>query len=153
MITNDVQFRTTKSWLARFEAEAAEVEERFPTDGRSRLQQLQIDSARAQADDLRVELADYELLKSGSTRTFEASSLRGLADALIKARIARGWTQRRLADELGIAEQQVQRYESTGYSAASLARLADITEALGVTVTETITLIEPAAFPSILEPR
>ncbi len=145
MITNDVQFRNTKSWLARFEAETAELEVRFPADGRSRLQQLQIDSARAQADDLRVELADYELLKSGSTRTFEASSLRGLADALIKARIARGWTQRRLADELGIAEQQVQRYESTGYSAASLARLADITDALGVTVTETITLTEPTA--------
>ena len=145
MITNDVQFRNTKSWLARFETDAAEMEVRFPADGRSRLEQLQIDAARAQADDLRVELADYELLKSGSTRTFEASSLRGLADALIKARIARGWTQRRLADELGIAEQQVQRYESTGYSAASLSRLTDITEALGVTVTETITLTEPAA--------
>ena len=56
------------------------------------------------------------------------------------ARIARGWTQRRLAEELGIAEQQVQRYEATGYSSASLARFADIAEALGVTITETVTL-------------
>ena len=145
MITNDVQYRNTKSWLTRFETEAAELDVRFAVAERTRLQQLQIDAARSQADDLRIELSDYEELRSGTTRTFEASSLRGLADGLVKARIARGWTQRRLADELGIAEQQVQRYESTGYSAASLARLADIAEALGVTVTETITLNEPNA--------
>jgi HTH-type transcriptional regulator/antitoxin HigA len=66
--------------------------------------------------------------------------LRGLAEALVKARIARGWTQRRLSDELGVAEQQVQRYEATGYVAASLARLADVADALGVTITETVTL-------------
>ena len=104
------------------------------------MQQLQIDAARSQADDLRRELAEYERLRSGEERTFEASSLRGIAELLIKARVARGWSQRRLADELGIAEQQVQRYESTGYSAASLARLADIADALGITVTETATL-------------
>jgi HTH-type transcriptional regulator/antitoxin HigA len=53
----------------------------------------------------------------------EANSLAGLADALIKSRIARGWTQRRLAETLGVAEQQVQRYESSAYRSASLARL------------------------------
>ena len=145
MITNDVQYRNTKSWLARFESEAFALEQHVEASKRTRIQQLQIDAARAQADDLRAELTDYELLRSGSTRTFVASSLRGLADALIKARIARGWTQRRLADELGVADQQVQRYESTGYSAASLARLADVATALGVTVTETITLNAPNA--------
>ena len=140
MITNDVQHRNTKSWLARFETEAADLEAAYPTAARTRMQQLQIDAARSQADDLRRELAEYERLRSGEERTFEASSLRGIAELLIKARVARGWSQRRLADELGIAEQQVQRYESTGYSAASLARLADIADALGITVTETATL-------------
>lgn len=76
---------------------------------------------------------------------FEAASLAGLADALIKARIARGWTQRRLAEALGVAEQQIQRYESTAYRTASLARLCDIAEALGVTVTERAELQDPAA--------
>jgi ribosome-binding protein aMBF1 (putative translation factor) len=145
MITNDVQCRNTKTWLARFEAAAAELGERHPAENRTRMEQLQIDAALAQAEDLRLEISDYDQLRSGEQRTFEASSLRGIADLLIKARVARGWTQRRLADELGIAEQQVQRYESTGYSAASLARLADIAEALGVSVTETATLNDPAA--------
>jgi HTH-type transcriptional regulator/antitoxin HigA len=139
VITNDVQYRNTKTWLARFEATILELEAATPAR-RSRLQQAKIDAARAQADDLRGELAAFEALRSGAVRTFEAASLRGLADALVKARIARGWTQRRLADELGVAEQQVQRYEATGYAAASLARLADIADALGVTITETVTL-------------
>lgn len=140
MITNDVQHRNTKSWLARFESDAVDLEQQHPAAERTRLQQLQIDAARSQADDLRRELVEYERLRSGEERTFAASSLRGIAELLIKARVARGWSQRRLADELGIAEQQVQRYEATGYSAASLARLTDIADALGMTVTETATL-------------
>ena len=63
---------------------------------------------------------------------FEASSLAELPTLLVKARIARGWTQRDLADALGVAEQQMQRYEATGYRAASLARLCDVAEALNV---------------------
>jgi HTH-type transcriptional regulator/antitoxin HigA len=68
--------------------------------------------------------------------------LLGLAEALVMAPVARGWTQRRLADELGVAEQQIQRYEATGYASASLARLARVATALGVTITETVTLDE-----------
>lgn len=69
----------------------------------------------AQADDLRAEVDKYEHLRAGGVSAFEATSLSELATLLVKARIARGWTQRRLAEALGMAEQQVQRYESTAY--------------------------------------
>jgi len=59
--------------------------------------------------------------------------------------VARGWTQRRLAEALGVAEQQIQRYESSAYRSASLARLCDIADALGVTVTERAELRDPNA--------
>jgi len=45
-----------------------------------------------------------------------------------------------LAEELGVAEQQIQRYESTGYASASLARLCDVVAALGVEVREEVSL-------------
>jgi hypothetical protein len=35
---------------------------------------------------------------------------------LINARIMRNWTQKKLADKLAVAEQQVQRYEATRQS-------------------------------------
>jgi len=100
---------------------------------------------RAKADDLRAELEDYDRLRSGAVSTFEASSLEELATLLIKARIARGWSQRQLADLLEIAEQQVQRYEATGYRSASLARMCDIAAALDVTITERLSLRGPDA--------
>jgi HTH-type transcriptional regulator / antitoxin HipB len=78
-------------------------------------------------------------------RQFEAATLLGWADAFVKARIARGWTQRKLAEQLGVAEQQVQRYEATGYAAASLARLSDVAQALEMSVTETVTLTTNSA--------
>jgi HTH-type transcriptional regulator/antitoxin HigA len=90
----------------------------------------------AQADDLRTEVAEYEALRSGAASTFEADSLANLALLLVKARIARGWTQRDLAEALHIAEQQIQRYESTGYRSASLARICDVASALDITVSE-----------------
>jgi HTH-type transcriptional regulator / antitoxin HigA len=135
MITNDVQYRSTKAHLRKFEEALANLKAAAGKSPTKR-QQLEIEAVSAQAEDLRAEIREYDELLSGKVSTFEASSLAGLAVVLIKARIARGWTQRRLADELGIAEQQVQRYESTEYRSASLARICDVAAALGVEVAE-----------------
>lgn len=144
MITNDVQFRSTRAHLARFEEALANL---MTVGGKrpTKLQRLEIDAVAAQADDLRQEIQEYEQLAGGEVSTFEASSLAGVATLLIKARIARGWTQRRLADELGVAEQQVQRYESTEYRSASLARICDIAMTLDLDVIETAHLRDPSA--------
>ena len=81
-------------------------------------------------------LADFDQLRGGTQSTFDAASLEELSPVLVKARIARGWTQRQLADALGMAEQQIQRYEANDYRSTSLARLCDIANALGVTVAQ-----------------
>lgn len=145
MITNETQYRATKSHLATFDEAAANLAEQLDQAPESRLVRLELDAVRSQADDLRAEMAEHELLRSGAVSTFEAGSLADLATLLIKARIARGWTQRQLADTLGVAEQQVQRYESTGYRSASLARICDIADALDITVTEHAVLGKPSA--------
>ena len=58
----------------------------------------------------------------------------------MQARIAAGLNQKDLADRLGLKEQQVQRYEATGYQSASLARLREVVDALGVKVRKDIFL-------------
>lgn len=139
MITNDVQYRVTKGHLRQFEEALANLEA-APATKPAKLRKLEIDAVQAKIDDFRAEIEEYERLSSGKVSTFEAPTLAGLATLLIQARIARGWTQARLADELGVAEQQIQRYESTEYRSASLARICDVAAALGVDVAETARL-------------
>ncbi len=144
MITNEVQRRNTEAHLRRFEKALANLEDKAG-DGPTKLAQLEIDAVRAQASDLRAELDEYDRLRSGEVSTIDAPTLAELSTLLIKARIARGWTQRQLGDALGVAEQQVQRYEATEYRSASLARICDIAAALGMNVTERAELGGPSA--------
>jgi HTH-type transcriptional regulator/antitoxin HigA len=143
MITNERQYEQTRKQLTMLKPPLAGT--LAGTAGNDGFRDVQAAGLESQIQDLRDELTEYEQLRAGSTTVFEASSLAGLADSLIKARIARGWTQRDLADALGVAEQQIQRYESTAYRSASLARLCDIAEALGVTITERTELRDPNA--------
>ena len=145
MITNEVRRRSTEAHLRQFEEALANLEASHRGKNRSKLAQLEIDAVRSQAADLRAELDEYDRLRSGEISTLEAGSLEELATLLIKARVARGWTQRQLAEALGVAEQQIQRYESTGYRSASLARICDVAAALDVTITERASLRGPDA--------
>jgi len=131
VITNEVQYRSTHAHLRRFDEAAGVLAAKVDSGKESKLARLELDAVRAQADDLRAEIDEYDQLRSGAVSTFEASSLADLATLLVKSRIARGWTQGQLAEALGIAEQQVQRYESTPYRSASLARICDVTSAPG----------------------
>ena len=144
MITNEVQRRSTEAHLRQFDDALANLEANHGKK-RSKLAQLEIDAVRSQAEDLRNQIDEYDRLRSGAVSTFEAASLEELATMLIQARIARGWSQRDLADALGVAEQQIQRYESTGYRAASLARISDVANAINITITERGSLRGPDA--------
>lgn len=85
----------------------------------------------AQAQDITQEIHEYEQLKAGNVPVPDLSELAQLHRNLIRARIALGLTQRDLAERLGIAEQQIQRYEANEYAGASLSRLREIATALG----------------------
>jgi transcriptional regulator with XRE-family HTH domain len=56
--------------------------------------------------------------------------LQSLPDELIQRRKLNGWTQKQLAEKLGLKEQQIQRYEKTRYQGVSLHRLVVIAAAL-----------------------
>ncbi len=138
MIANERQYQQTRKKVSELDRLQASIA--LGTAGDDGFRDLQAAAVASQRDDLYGELSEYEALRSGGTKTIESSTLAGLAEALIKARIARGWTQVQLADALGVAEQQVQRYEASRYAGASLARLCDVAAALDVTVRETVTL-------------
>ena len=94
----------------------------------------------SQLDDVRREIAEYEKLKSGRVKSIVVHSIVGIALSLVKARIARNLTQKQLADRLGLAEQQVQRYESTQYRGVAVEGLQEVADALKVRVKEVMTM-------------
>lgn len=73
MITNEVQYRATKAHLRQFEEAADNLEAKTGAGDQSKPTQLELDAVKAQADDLRNEIDEYEQLCSGTVSTFEAS--------------------------------------------------------------------------------
>lgn len=95
MITNERQYRITRTQAARFEAALVEWERRPAVPGEHpRLRQVELDALHGQLDDLRAQLGDYDALRAGQVPAPELASYEDLPTALIRARIAAGLTQR-----------------------------------------------------------
>jgi ribosome-binding protein aMBF1 (putative translation factor) len=140
VITNERQYRITKSEARKFEQAIAVARGREPSsDVDPRLHQAMIESLESELAILRDDLERYEALKAGKIKKRRVQSLRELPVLLIEGRIAAGLTQRQLAERLGLPEQQIQRYESTMYSGVGLDRLQDVADALGLEIEERVT--------------
>jgi DNA-binding Xre family transcriptional regulator len=145
VITNERQYRITKSEARKFEQAIAAARGREPgADVDSRIHQAMIESLESELAILRDDLDRYEALKAGKVKKRRIQSLRELPVLLIEGRIAAGLTQRQLADRLGLPEQQIQRYEATMYSGVSLDRLQEVADALGLEIEERVTFAAPA---------
>ena len=153
MIRNERQYRITKSQAENFRHSLSEVRPKASSDMPEALRwKLQENALRSQLADLESDLREYENLQSQQHGTLEVSSLDELPNALIKARISSGFTQKQLADKLGLKEQQVQRYEASGYFGASLSRIQEVLDALGVKVKNQLFLPElPVTIGSLLQ--
>ena len=145
MIKNERQFRITRAQAEEFRTTLTALESK-PVDEEDPSillrWQVQKDAVRSQLDDLQTELDSYLALQDQVHEPMELTSLEDLPTALIKARIASGLTQKQLADKLKIKEQQVQRYESNEYAGASLSRLQEVLDALGVKLRKRLSIPE-----------
>ena len=139
MITNERQYRITKAALKKFEKAIAAHEKGQPSpDVHPRIYQAMGDALRSEAEVLRDQLREYERLRGGRVKQRTLGSLSELPKAIIEARIAARVTQKGLADRLGVAEQQVQRWEATEYAGVSVERMQQVADALGATITEKV---------------
>lgn len=134
MITNGKQFRSTRSLIERLQVGLAALN--TSSDVHPMFVEAQRSALTSQIEELEQDVALYEALRSGQIRTFNAEGLHDLPDILIRARIARGMSQKDLADFLGLKEQQIQRYEAERYRSASLDRLIEVAEGLDVRISE-----------------
>ena len=139
MITNERQLKITKTQAQRFEQALVALSGAASTLS-PLLRRAEREALESQLHTLRSEIAQYESLRCGEQQVFHGESLADLPHLLIKARIVRGLTQKDLAERMGLKEQQIQRYEGTGYASASLQRVQKVIEALDVQVSEQVLL-------------
>lgn len=136
MIKNDEEKQTMEYHAAQFTEAIREMEGDLANPGEVsvRLRQASIDGMKSLREDILEELAEYDALKRGEIHLQHVQNLQDLPEALIKARIARGWSQKDLAKRLRIREQQVQRYENDEYERVPFWRMVEIASVLGVQI-------------------
>jgi transcriptional regulator with XRE-family HTH domain len=147
MIKNERQYRITAAEIERFAKALSGFEAKPPTESDIHpvMWAAERQALESQLQELRDEAQAYEALKAGERRAFPIRTWEDVPRALIEGRIAARLTQKDLADRLSIPEQQVQRYEATDYSSASLARIQNVAEAIGLQLEG---LVHPPGDPS-----
>lgn len=138
MIKNERQYKITRAQAVRFSNVLESLRQRPDADDRLHplIAKAQEDAISSQLADLESELREYESLKAGEFQWDSLSMVADLPAILIKARIARGLSQKDLAERIGLKEQQIQRYEATDYSTANLSRIKEVVNAFGVGVND-----------------
>ena len=137
MIRSENEYREAVTRLGdeqkRIEAQKAELEKMrlSPADVKRAIEPIQ--SFHLQ---LQEEVESYERLKRGEFD--EIRNLQGLGQLLVSLRIAKGLSQRQLAEKLGVHESQVSRDERNEYHGVTLDRAARILEVLGVELRTTV---------------
>lgn len=134
MITNERQYRLTKSQAEKFQQaiENFDAVAKIASGADPRIVHAQLGALETQVFELLEAVKMYEEMRLSGNVPRTAEGLESLPVLLIKSRIATGLTQKALAERIGIKEQQIQRYEAERYGTASLARIIEVASALGV---------------------
>ncbi len=132
MISNDRQLAIAQRKIEELRAAASELD---PEDAEIYEELL---------SDLSRDADKYISVRDGQVNVFHIESIDELASAVIAARVARGWTQAELANELEVSEQMVQKDEAREYEHVGIAKLANVMDTLGY---EFVGTLRPAYLP------
>jgi HTH-type transcriptional regulator / antitoxin HipB len=138
MILNERQYGITKTKIKEFEQAKAKLSDRpkLETLNEQLRRKAHLDALNSQLEEFNEEVKEYEELKTGQIKSLTLNSFEELPEALIKARIIRGYTQEQFAEILQVHQQQVQRDETNKYASASFTKILGIQKALNIEVKE-----------------
>lgn len=129
MIKNEKQYKVAKNQITKLKA-ALDASINTTMEMPKEIYEVMIEGIQLQIEESEREIAEFESLSKASN--LSASSMKDIGQLLIKARIARGYTQAELAGKINRTQQQIQQYEATDYKSASLSKLFEVAQALGI---------------------
>jgi len=146
MIRNETEYQQA---VARIDAERKRLTEHIDTWKKQGFTAKQLAKLREPLESFHMQLVEevqsYERLKRGQFGEFE--NLHGLGQVLIGLRIARGMTQRQLAERLDVNETMVSRDERNEYHGITVDRARRVLDALGVRLVTRVE-VEPMHAPA-----
>jgi DNA-binding Xre family transcriptional regulator len=139
VITNERQYKIANAEIRKFEEALGAAIDSAPPEGTDPIiHKAMQDALASQLDELREDVLEYEALRDGKIATRTFTSLTELPKALVEGRITARLTQKELAERVDLHEQQIQKYEVTGYAGVSLERVQKIADELGITFEEQV---------------
>ncbi len=131
MIRNETEYQEAVRRLKEERVRLGDHQQRLEAMGLAKDEvKRAIDPLRSFHAQLAEEVESYERLKRGDIA--ELTNLHGIGHTLISLRIARGITQRELANRLGVHESQVSRDERNEYHNVTVSRASRVLDALDV---------------------
>lgn len=130
MIRTEKDMLKTIKLLAKFKQELDEHRQEFGVSRPGDMHYLVEQGLEGQISDLEFQIHTFQALKGG-----EPVRLRRLTDLgpiLAAARVVMQLTQAELAQKVNMKQQQIQRYEASGYRGAAIERVDRVVEALGI---------------------
>ena len=137
MILTDLQLRASQkhlsdlnTWISELKSEVNVSSDQFLI--------LELQGLEGFAADIQSEIEEYETLRGGTFTPPRLTKLSDLPVLLVQTRIARGWSQEKLADLTNTKVVTLQRYEENSYLGASLSKLLEVAQALDVDTSDVL---------------
>jgi DNA-binding XRE family transcriptional regulator len=144
MIRNETEYQEASRRLTEERERLAKLRDRLREEGKSTSEIKRVtDPIKSFQLQLAEEVESYECLRRGQFS--ELTNFLGLGRLLIGLRIARGMSQRELAEKLGVHESQVSRDERNEYNGLTVERASRILDVLSARVTSQVALDEVAS--------
>jgi DNA-binding Xre family transcriptional regulator len=133
MIKNEKQYRISKKLLSDINENIADLKK--DTTQHPLKIKLMLASAVNMQKEIEQNILIYETLKKDRIGLLKERLFSDLPSLLTEYKIKSGLTQKEFAAELGIKEQQLQRYEADNFRSVTFKNLLRFLEAVGLEVT------------------
>jgi transcriptional regulator with XRE-family HTH domain len=85
-------------------------------------------------EDLEHDISEFERFRDSEFCKLKSENVFDLPKLIIQTRLTKKLSQSDLAKKIGVSTQQIQRYETNDYEAASWARMMDVMDAMEMTI-------------------
>jgi ribosome-binding protein aMBF1 (putative translation factor) len=130
MIKNEKQYKISKKLLSDINENIANLKK--DTTQHPLKIKLLLASAINMQKEIEQDLRLYETLKSNKSTILKERLFIDLPSILVEYKIKAGLTQKEFAEQLGIKEQQLQRYEADNFKSVTFKNFRRFLEAIGL---------------------